>query len=209
MWASWPTTPSTVTTTPSIRALSPTTWRSWLELYRPTGDGRRSLRTSPRHPGRNCALFAALCKLALGGSDEGLLTWARTLNREFSVPLARLLRFGASGAVCVPLPGTLARPRASAGLALETGPHVGVKGGAYRWAQGRHGVWCGAASRDSAQSDDRASRGPRLGRQAARHRWYRRDTPGPLWLGGAKTFRRRKVRRRAKVVARLLRCQYR
>ena len=38
-------------------------------------------------PGRNCALFAALCKLALGGSDEGLLTWARTLNREFAAPL--------------------------------------------------------------------------------------------------------------------------
>ena len=40
-------------------------------------------------PGRNCALFAALCKLALGGSDEGLLTWARTLNREFSAPPGR------------------------------------------------------------------------------------------------------------------------
>ena len=38
-------------------------------------------------PGRNCAMFAALCKLALGGSDEGLLTWARTLNSEFAVPL--------------------------------------------------------------------------------------------------------------------------
>ena len=38
-------------------------------------------------PGRNCHLFAALCKLALGGSDEGLLTWARTLNSEFAVPL--------------------------------------------------------------------------------------------------------------------------
>ena len=31
-------------------------------------------------PGRNCALFAALCKLATRGSDEGLLTWARTLK---------------------------------------------------------------------------------------------------------------------------------
>ena len=38
-------------------------------------------------PGRNCYLFAALCKLALGGSDEGVLTWGRTLNREFAVPL--------------------------------------------------------------------------------------------------------------------------
>ena len=38
-------------------------------------------------PGRNCHLFAALCKLALGGSDEGLLTWGRTVNHEFTVPL--------------------------------------------------------------------------------------------------------------------------
>ena len=38
-------------------------------------------------PGRNCGLFAALCKLALGGSDEGLLTLARTLNSEFAVSL--------------------------------------------------------------------------------------------------------------------------
>ena len=37
--------------------------------------------------GKNCSLFAALCKLALGGSDEGLLTWARSLNREFDPPL--------------------------------------------------------------------------------------------------------------------------
>ena len=39
-------------------------------------------------PGRNCHLFAALCKLATRGSDEGLLTWARTLNREFAVTLS-------------------------------------------------------------------------------------------------------------------------
>ena len=51
-------------------------------------------------PGRNCALFAALCKLALGGSDEGLLTWARTLNREFSVPLADTEVRGAWRSVC-------------------------------------------------------------------------------------------------------------
>ena len=31
MWASWPTTRSILTTRPSIRALSPTIWRSWLE----------------------------------------------------------------------------------------------------------------------------------------------------------------------------------
>ena len=50
--------------------------------------------------GRNCALFAALCKLALGGSDEGLLTWARTLNREFSVPLADAEVRGVWRSVC-------------------------------------------------------------------------------------------------------------
>ena len=38
-------------------------------------------------PGRHCALFKALCKMALRCSDEGLLTWARSLNREFSPPL--------------------------------------------------------------------------------------------------------------------------
>ena len=38
-------------------------------------------------PGRNCHLFAALCKLALRCSDEGLLTWARRLNSEFSLSL--------------------------------------------------------------------------------------------------------------------------
>ena len=41
----------------------------------------------PRVPttgeGKNCRLFAALCKLALGCSDDGLLTWARKLNSEF------------------------------------------------------------------------------------------------------------------------------
>ena len=38
-------------------------------------------------PGRHCALFAMLCKLALKCSDEELLTWARSLNRTFSPPL--------------------------------------------------------------------------------------------------------------------------
>ena len=38
-------------------------------------------------PGRNCKLFAALCRLALGCSDDGLLVWARSLSREFDTPL--------------------------------------------------------------------------------------------------------------------------
>ena len=58
----------------------------------------------PRVPttaeGRNVDLFRALCKLALGGSDEGLLTWARTLNREFTVPLADAEVRGVVASVC-------------------------------------------------------------------------------------------------------------
>ena len=45
-------------------------------------------------------LFRALCKLALGGSDDGLLTWARTLNREFAVPLADAEVRGVAASVC-------------------------------------------------------------------------------------------------------------
>ena len=51
-------------------------------------------------PGRNCHLFAALCKLATRGSDEGLLTWARTLNREFAVPLSESEVRGIWRSVC-------------------------------------------------------------------------------------------------------------
>ena len=51
-------------------------------------------------PGRNCSLFAALCKLATRGSDEGLLTWARTLNREFAVPLSESEVRGIWRSVC-------------------------------------------------------------------------------------------------------------
>ena len=50
-------------------------------------NGWRVPRVPTTAEGRNCALYRALCKLALGGSDDGLLTWARTLNREFSAPL--------------------------------------------------------------------------------------------------------------------------
>ena len=92
-------------------------------------------------PGRNCALFAALCKLALGGSDDGLLTWARTLNREFSVPLSDAEVRGIWRSV-VPLPGTMAHPRASAGVSI---PADSTR------AQGRYRVRRGAASRDTAR----------------------------------------------------------
>ena len=100
MWASWPYNPvhsDYATVYPRsepydlaelARAL-PANWR------RPSKPA--DLATAP---GRNCALFAALCKLALGGSDEGLLTWARTLNREFSVPLADAEVRGVWRSVC-------------------------------------------------------------------------------------------------------------
>ena len=46
----------------------------------------------PRLPttaeGRNSSLFAALCKLALRCSDEGLLTWAFTLNNKYDAPMS-------------------------------------------------------------------------------------------------------------------------
>ena len=46
--------------------------------------GWRTPRVPTTAEGKNCALFAALCKLALGCSDDGLLTWARKLNSEFN-----------------------------------------------------------------------------------------------------------------------------
>ena len=138
MWASWPTTPSTVTTTPFIRALSPTTWRSWLERYRPTGDGQRERRTWYRHWGATAICSRRSASWPLAGSDEGLLTWARTLNREFSVPLPDSEVWGIWRSVCR-YRGTLARPGASAGLALPAG-------GA------RAALWRGASRLDTARA---------------------------------------------------------
>ena len=78
--------------------------------------------------GRNCPLFAALCKLALGGSDEGLLTWARTLNREFSVSPCPTRRCVASGGLCAATEHDGA-PKGISKAGLETGRTR---------AQGRH-----------------------------------------------------------------------
>ena len=61
---------------PDLAAAIPSGWR------RPTRAA--DLQTEA---GRNCHLFAALCKLALRCTDDGLLTHARTLNREFHAPL--------------------------------------------------------------------------------------------------------------------------
>ena len=90
-------------------------------------------------PGRNCALFAALCKLALGGSDEGMLIWARTLNREFSAPPWPMLRFGASG-----------------GLSAATG-HAGASKGISKAGSGDRRAQ--ARSRGSRETHGRASYG--------------------------------------------------
>ena len=105
------------------------------DLARAIPRGWQLPRPATTTEGRNVELFRALCKLALRCSDDGLLTWARSLNRAFAVSLA-----DGEGtwhlALCVPLPGALARPRASARLALETG-RTGP--------QGRRGVRCGAS----------------------------------------------------------------
>ena len=56
MWASWPTTRSIRRLQrPSIRALSPTIWRSWLALSRPTGDGQ-SRAGGPRYRHRGATV---------------------------------------------------------------------------------------------------------------------------------------------------------
>ena len=82
--------------------------------------------------GRNCALFAALCKLATRGSDEGLLTWARTLNSEFAVPLPESEVRGIWRSVC----RYRARWRvqgASVGVAIPAG---GARAALWRGASG-------------------------------------------------------------------------
>ena len=85
--------------------------------------------------GRNCHLFAALCKLALRCSDDGLLTWARSLNREFFVPLAEAEVYGVWRSVCRYRARWRVRGQ-QARLAMETG-RTG--------AEGRYGVRCGAS----------------------------------------------------------------
>ena len=62
--------------------------------------GWRVPRPATTAEGRNNELFAKLCKLALRCSDEGLLTWARTINSEFSDPLADAEVRGTWRSVC-------------------------------------------------------------------------------------------------------------
>ena len=87
MLASWPTTLSTVITRPSIPHSEP---YDLAELAEPIpGNWRRPGargRTWQPHRAATATLFAALCKLALRCSNDGLLTWARILNREYSIP---------------------------------------------------------------------------------------------------------------------------
>ena len=49
--------------------------------------GWRTPRVPTTAEGRNVSLFLELCKLSLRCSDDGLSTWARTLNSEFPDPL--------------------------------------------------------------------------------------------------------------------------
>ena len=74
---------------PALAAAIPARWR------RPTRAA--DLRTEF---GRNCSMFDALCRLALRCSDEGLLTHARALNREFHAPLPDSEVRGIWGSVC-------------------------------------------------------------------------------------------------------------
>ena len=122
----------------------------------------------PRVPttaeGRNCALYRALCKLALGGSDDGLLTWARTLNREFAVPLVDAEVQGVWRSVC--------RYRA----------RWRVQGHQQAWlfrqaARGRKG---GTASGVARRAGSLTERQPWAELGISRRTWYRR-------FGGAKT----------------------
>ena len=74
---------------PDLAAAIPARWR------RPTRAA--DLRTEA---GRNCALFASLCKLALRCTDDGLLTHARALNRQFAAPLPDAEVMGLWRSVC-------------------------------------------------------------------------------------------------------------
>ena len=114
-------------------------------------------------PGRNCALFAALCKLALGGSDEGLLTWARTLNREFSVPLADAEVRGVWRSVC----------RYRARWRVQ-GHQQG-----WLWKQAVRGRKGGSASGVVRRAGSLTERQPWADLGVSRRTWYRR-------FGGAK-----------------------
>ena len=58
------------------------------DLARAIPRGWQLPRPATTTEGRNVELFRALCKLALRCSDDGLLTWARSLNRAFAVSLA-------------------------------------------------------------------------------------------------------------------------
>ena len=62
--------------------------------------GWRTPRVPTTAEGKNCGLFAELCKLALRCSDDGLLTWARKLNSEFDPHLADAEVRGVWRSVC-------------------------------------------------------------------------------------------------------------
>ena len=100
--------PDGTTRQPIHGILSLTRSQTWRQGSRRAGTCRVRPTTGE---GRNTELFAALCKLGLGCSDDGLLTWARKLNSEFD-PHAAGCRGSGRLAVCVPLPGTPGANRA-------------------------------------------------------------------------------------------------
>ena len=70
------------------------------DLARVIPKGWRVPRVPATAEGRNVDLFAALCKLSLRYSDDGLLTCARTLNIEFAVSLPESEVRGVWKSVC-------------------------------------------------------------------------------------------------------------
>ena len=121
--------------------------------------------------GRNCDLFRGLCRLALGCSDDGLLVWARTLNREFAVPLADAEVRGVWGSVC----------RYRKRWRVE-----GHKSG-WLWKQAEVGRRGGRASGvvRRAGTPLEANRAPWESAGVSRATWYRRGENGGRKRGGA------------------------
>ena len=118
-----------------------------------TEDGVRSWRTSPatawEHPLVEWARTAtSYCSIVLDCDSRESQELACAVEAGYGdLPRPNVAAQRASSghlALCVPLQGTLARPGASAGVALKTG-RTGAEGRAYRWAQGWRGVRCGAA----------------------------------------------------------------
>ena len=120
--------------------------------------GWRVPRLATTAEGRNNALFAALCKLALRCSDDGLLQWARTINSEFAVLLADAEVRVTWGSVC--------RYRAR----WRTQGHQQ----AWLWKQAARGRKGGTASGVVRRAGSLTERQPWAELGVSRATWYRR-----------------------------------